>query len=436
MSRFRLYGSGGRPVYDSAGEPSDQRLDRIKREFNAGVALFYDPGAGLVRGQVKIHRRSPEQFVATYQTDGEEDLLGALVDRVERLVDSREWTIQHGIGGNQALFDAVADGSAFDAEAVSSVESDLAAGSIDPDTIRNAVAEAGAVDLLVPDYETAAATFAYVREAFADEAYAVAVTESTDVETIDGADVFVRPSRDVDRVTPGPEFTAWIDRRRTEAAVDDFERAVDAFASHLGTEGDGADESAAPRSIAAVFDGTDVAAALGVRVVPSDESSLRRREFRQTLLYGLPGAILLAAVAGASRVGVVPDSVPVLAGSYGTLAAALVGVLWLGTLFAVRTTRGGRADRERYASETAVTGEAREQADAALGALARIEDVAGGGTAREVLADAVGPHGVAVEPGSERRSRRQRATVAGVAVSAAVGILAFALVALGAPALG
>jgi hypothetical protein len=430
MSRFRLYGSGGRPVYDSAGEPTDQRLDRIKREFNAGVALFHDPAARLVRMQVKIHRRSPEQFVATYQTDDEENLLEGLVDRVRRLVDDREWTIQHGIGGNQALFDAVSDGSAFDPEGIAAVESDLSAQSIDPDTIRSAVADAGAVDLLVPDYESAAAAFAYVRETF--EEYAVAVTESTDVETIASADVFVRPSREVDRVTPGPEFAAWIDRRRTEAAVDEFERAVEAFATWIENE----EESDATESIAAAFDRTDVASALGVRVVPSGESSLGRREFRQTLLYGLPGIVVLAVAAGASQVGLVPDSVPVLAGSYGPLAVALVGVLWLGAVFAVRTTHGGREDRERYASGATVTGEARERADAALGALDRIETVAGGRTAREVLADAVSPHGVAVEPDSERRNRRQRATVAAVAVSAAVGVVAFAVVAFGAPALG
>ncbi|MGQ4555513.1 hypothetical protein [Halobellus sp. GM3] len=430
MSRFRLYGSGGRPVYDSAGEPAERRLEQIKREFNAGVALFYDPDAGLVRAQVKIHRHSPEQFVATYQTDGEEDLLSSVTDRVRRLAERRGWTIQHGIGGNQALYDTIDDGSAFDPESVAAVERELSAGSIAPETIREAVTERGAVDLYVPNYEAAAATLAYVREAF--EGYAVAVTESTDVDTIAGADVFVRPSRDVDRVAPGPEFAAWLDSRQTETALDAFERAVDAA---LSRDEDGSSPTA-PDALADALDRSAPVSDLGLRIVPSDEPSAGRRERRRTLRYGLPGALLAAAVAGAFWIGVVPDSAAALTRGQLSIGALVVGALWLGSVFAIRVRRDVRAGPPRTERGPQSRFEADDDIGRALDALGRLADVADEEAVSEALTDALGPHGVEVCRESERRRQRYRGVIVGVAASAGAAVLVFAVAVLAASVLG
>ncbi|RLM53890.1 hypothetical protein DVK02_10705 [Halobellus sp. Atlit-31R] len=423
MSRFRLYGSGGRPVYDSAGDPSDRRLDRIKREFNAGVAMFYDPGAGLVRGQVKIHRRSPEQFVATYQTDADEDLLTGLVDGVRRVVDRREWTVQYGIGGNQALFDALADGSAFDPEAVSAVEADLAAHSIAPDDLRAAVAAEGAVDLRVPDYATAAAALAYVREEFPD--YAVAVTESTDVETIAAADVFVRPAREVDRVSPGPAFAARLDRHRAAAAADAFERAVDTLATSVD-----ADAGEVAPKLAATFDGRAPVSELDVRLVVPDPAAARR-SFRRTLLYCLPGAILFGTVSGLLWPGG-----PVDLGAGSGLPLHLLGLaVGLGWLVTGLLASVARAPERAPATEP--TGdEATEAAQRALDALRRLSMAADESAVRNALTTVLDPYDVVVEPAAERRRRRTRSNAIAAAVSAAAAGLALALVYFGSTAMG
>lgn len=438
MSRFRLYGSGGRPVYDSDGEPADRRLDRIKREFNAGVAVVYDPGAGLVRGQVKIHRRSPEQFVATYEDDTGADLLAELVDHVREVVDRREWTIQHGTGGAQAVYDALADGSAFDPETVAAVAGDLSDQSVGQADVRDAVAEAGAIDLLVPDYGTAAAALAYARETFPD--YAVAVTESTDVETIAGVDVVIRPDGGVGRVSPGPEFSEWLDRRRAAAATDALERAIESAAAAgdtpptAGSEspspsaasgrGDGSgapptgEASAAP-DIAATVNRTDPASELGVRAVPPSAPRTARRELRLTLTYGLPSAALVGAVLGVAWSGAALTSVPrwlLAAGS------VVVGVAWAGALIAVRL--GGAPDRDTpgRAADSAVV----PVADA----LSRLAAVVGPDATREALATALDPYGIAVEPVGERDRRRRRAVRIGVAAAAGVGAFVLAAVAV------
>ncbi|MFC6873279.1 hypothetical protein [Halobellus marinus] len=409
MSRFRIYGSGGRPVYDSAGEPPDRRLDRIKREFNAGVAMFYDPGAGLVREQVTIHRRSPEQFVATYEADGDEDLLARLVEHVQEVADSRDWTIQHGIGGTQALFDAIADGSAFERDALAAVESDLAASSLDPADLRGAVDAIGGIDLLVPDYETAAATLGYLRETYPE--YAVAVTETPDVETIAGADVYVRPSREADGVAPGPEFHAWLDRRRAEAAVDAFRRATESFAE----ETEAASGVDVPTALSVAYSGSEPVSDLDRRLVRTGESAADRREFRRTLRFALPGALIFGLLAGAFWPGVVPFSPERLPLHLLGLAG---GVVWLGAVF---WTGVARDDPSAESSLEQIPDTARAQAERATDALSALVAAAGEDAARETLRTTVAQYEVAVEPTGERGQNRVRAVAAATALAAAVG---------------
>ena len=448
MSRFRLYGSGGRPVHDSDGEPADRRLDRIKREFNAGVAIFYHPEAGLVRGQVKIHRRSPEQFVATYQDDTGVDLLAGLIEHVRDLADRREWTVQHGTGGAQAVYDAFADGSAFDPESIAAVADDLSDHSIDLADVRDAVADVGAVDLMVPDYETAAAALAYVRETFPE--YAVAVTESTDVGTIAEADVVIRPDGSVGRVSPGPEFSRWIDRRRAAAATDALERAIESTTpgraadtprntpadptppaepgsrresgtrSNPRTNPDSGGQPergpAAAAEIATAVNRAGPVSELGVRAVPPSASTTSRRELRHTLAYGLPSGAVVGAVLGAVWSGLAPVTTPRWLLAAGSL---LVGVVWAGALVVVRS--GGAPDRD--------TGG--QAADSAVAdSVSRLAAVVGPDAAREALAAALDPYGVAVEPAGERDRKRRRAAWIGIAASAVVGALVLAAVAV------
>lgn len=411
MSRFRLYGSGGRPVYDSAGEPEDRRLDRIKQEFNAGVALFYDPAAGLVRTQVTIHRRSPEQFVATYQSDAEEDLLTASFDRVEALADRRGWTIQHGLGGTQALYDALAHGSAFNSDAVAAIEADLAARSIAPDDVRNAVGDLGRVDLLVPGYDVAAATLAYVRETFAE--YAVAVSESTDVETIVGADVVVRPTGNVDRATPGPEFSTWLDRRRAAAATAALEGAVESVAERF-------ESTSVPvaTGVAAAVDRTDSASALGVRAVPASAPAATRRELRRTLSYGLPSGVAVGVAVGLAWSGAAGlESVPRWMLGAGS---ALAAVVWAGALLAVRIAD----DPDRFPDVPPTESAPLEEA------VSRLAEIAGPDAGREALASALDSHGATIEPEDDRDRRRRRAAGIGVVASAGAGAVAFAAAAV------
>lgn len=445
MSRFRLYGSGGRPVYDSDGEPADRRLDRIKREFNAGVAMVYDPGAGLVRGQVKIHRRSPEQFVATYQSDSGADLFAGLLDNVRDLVDRREWTIQHGTGGAQAVYDALADGSAFDPEALAAVADDLSDRSIGQADIRDAVADAGAVDLLVPDYQTATAALVYVRETFPK--YAAAVTETTDVETIAGVDVVIRPDGGVDRVSPGPEFSRWLDRRRAAAATDALERAIESVTAGGDSPPPGGDSASTPQSmdsgleadsgahpnpnsdagsalepasepsaaagaeIAAAVNRADPVSELGVRAVPASESTTTWRGLRRTLTYGLPSGAVVGAILG------VVWSAGTGSVSRWLLAAGslLVGTIWAGALVAVRLGDAPDTDVGVQPADSAVT--------AIADALSRLATVVGPDGAREALTTALDPYGIAVEPVDARDSRHRRGVWIGVAASAGVGVL-------------
>lgn len=434
MSRFRLYGSGGRPVYDSDGEPADRRLERIKREFNAGVAMVYDPGAGLIRGQVKIHRRSPEQFVATYQSDTGADLFAGLLDNVRDLVDRREWTIQHGTGGAQAVYDALADGSAFDPEALAAVADDLSDRSIGQADIRDAVADVGAVDLLVPDYQTAAAALVHVRETFPE--YAAAVTETPDVETIAGVDVVIRPDGGVDRVSPGPEFSGWLDRRRAAAATDALERAIESVTAggdpastpqpmdsetdsgaepnpnpNAGSASEPEASAAAGPEIAAAVNRADPVSELGVRAVPASASTTARRGLRGTLTYGLPSGAVVGAILG------VVWSVGTGSVSPWLLAAGslIVGVVWAGALVAVRLGDAPDPDVGAQPPDSAVT--------AIADALSRLATVVGPDGAREALATALDPYGIAVEPADARDSRHRRGVWVGVAASVGVGVL-------------
>jgi len=417
-SRFRLYGSGGRPVYDSTGEPGNERLGRIKREFNAGVAAFYNPAEGLVRTQVKIHRQSPEQFVATYQTAGDEDLLAGVVDHVEALVDRRGWTVQRGVGGTQALYDAVADGSAFDSGAIAAVERDLADRSLDAQTLRTMSEETGSVDLLVPDYATAAAALGFVRNTF--DGYAVAVTESTDVETIAAADVMIRPDASVDRVAPGPELSAWIDRRRAAAAERSLEEALEAVAGR-GRPGSTADADSDAAPIAAAVNRSEAATDLGVRATPESAHGSSRGELLRTVTYGVPTGLLVGAAAGVAW-GVGAAGLPrwLLAG-VGFLAVAA----WAVVLAAVRLRGGGDG-----AGTAGGSAEASGEVAAITDALRRVAAAGDAGTAQESLHAALAPYGVRLESAADREQRRRRAVGAGVGVSVAVCVLGFAAVVL------
>ncbi len=415
MSRFRLYGSGGRPVYDSDGEPADRRLERIKREFNAGVAAFHDPAAGLVRAQVTVHRRSPEQFVATYQSDADGDHLAALFDRVADLAERRGWTVQRGLGGTQALYDALEDGSAFESDALAAVETDLADRSIAPADLRDAVADLGAVDLLVPDYDVAAAALAYVRVTF--EEYAVAVSESTDVGTIAGADVVIRPTGQVDRdrVAPGPELSEWVQRRQAGAAAAALEEALASIA-------DRAESASAPvaAGVATAVDRTAFASDAGLRAVPASAPAVTRRELRRTLAYGLPSGAVVGAAAGTAWSGVAgTGSVPRwLLGAGSVLAAAV----WAGALLAVRLPDDSDPPAEAPGSDA--------ESAALDEALSRLSAVAGTDAARRTLESELDPYGVGIEPESERDRRRRRAVGGGVAASAVVVLASAAAVAL------
>ncbi len=414
-SRFRLYGSGGRPVYDSAGDPGDERLDRIKREFNAGVAAFYRPAEGLVRTQVKIHRRSPEQFVATYQTAGDEDPLERVVERVASLADSRGWTIQRGIGGTQALYDAVADGSAFGADAIAAVERDLADRSLDADTLRSVMAETGSVDLLVPDYATAAVALGFARETLAGAA--VAVTESTDVETVAEADVVIRPDGGVDRVAPGPELSAWLDRRRVAAAERSLSEAL-ATVAERAESGSGSNPGSA--AVVAAVNRTDATADLGVRAVPASIPDAARGELRRTAAYGVPTGLLVGAAAGAAWATGVAGLPRWLLAACGALAVAV----WAVGLAAVRL-RGGDADA--VGADASVDSGAVSAVDDAL---RRVGAAGDAGAARESLDAALDSYDTTVEAVDDAERRRRRAVGVGVAVSVGICAVGFAVAAL------
>jgi hypothetical protein len=415
-SRFRLYGSGGRPVYDSAGDPGDERLDRIKREFNAGVAAFYRPAEGLVRTQVKIHRRSPEQFVATYQTAGDEDPLERVVERVASLADSRGWTIQRGLGGTQALYDAVADGSAFDGDAIAAVERDLADRSLDADTLRSVMAETGSVDLLVPDYATAAVALGFARETLAGAA--VAVTESTDVETVAEAEVVIRPDGGVDRVAPGPELSAWLDRRRVTAA----ERSLsEAFATVAERAESGSGSNPGSAAVVAAVNRTEATADLGVRAVPASTPDTARGELRRTAAYGVPTGLLVGVAAGAAWAVGVAGLPRWLLAACGVLAVAA----WAVGLAAVRLRGGG--DPGAVGTDAGVDSGAVAAVDDAL---RRVGAAGDAGAARESLDAALDSYGAATEAVDDAERRRRRAVGAGVAVSVGICAVGFAVAAL------
>ena len=224
MGRVQLYAGTGRLLYDSGGELGQQTVDRIKSEYNAGVALYYDPDACLVRGQVKLYRGGPEQFVAAYMGDDEEDLLSSFVRGIVEAADEKEWAIRSEVGGNQAVFDMLKQWySNSESGDFRYVRQELDQLALSPERIESIAEQDGSVELLVPDYETAARTLLFLNRAF-DGSRSIAITETTDVPTLYSADIFIRPSSRVDSITPGDRVRESLERHReerTKARIED-----------------------------------------------------------------------------------------------------------------------------------------------------------------------------------------------------------------------
>lgn len=414
MGRIRIYAGTGKPVYDSEGQPAERTVDRIKREYNRGVALFFDPLEGMVRGQVTLRRHGPEQFVAAYTTDTAEDLIPAFTNAVERTSEERGWPILSGTGGNQAVFDAFASGDAFSVGSYESVREQFEESPISVARLQEELAVDPPVTLQVPDYETAARTLAFVTREF-EEDYVVSITESTDVPTIQDSDIMLRPSRRVQTISPGDRLEEHLRREKVEEAVAKVETSVKELRSELRTRNDSSTDMMVDVLTSALYESN-----LEIFLANSDSRGWRRGALKWFL------GVTWAAAVTASVI-----SVLALEQAMGlrSIAGWTVGIVGAGALL-WRAVNDGRPEAHtptdsRLSRDLSSDPGVNRRASRVIESLRAIREVTSQERVRMHLSEILDPYGIEVV-NPKALERRRRITVAvGSTLGIAFGLLLF-----------
>jgi hypothetical protein len=418
-------------VYDSAGATEGNRNERAESEFNAGVSLYVDPDHGVVRGQVKLLRDAPEQFVATYQGD-DADLLSAFAKEVVEMADEKGWQIRRDAGGNQALFDAFASGQAFDQGALDRVRRTLERRDLPLARLHELLAADEPVDLAVPDYVTAAQTIALVERRI-DGSHTLAVSESTTASTVRDTDLFVIPTGRVDEATPGPNLRERFRRQHAVDARAEFESAVAGLASVV-------DERDAASAVVAALDEADTEREVQFRAAdgpPVWLAGLGPRFVASSAVAGvfaLVAAVLLSPADLLSLLAVSP-TYPVV-GSLGVPAWQImgpaVGLGVIGLLLATNPAFGGTVGRSARTEET-VPAAADREARAVASALQGLAETVDRDSFRTATAEVLAPYGIDVlDAETVSRNRRIRAALGGGG-GVLVGVALFGLISAALP---
>jgi hypothetical protein len=460
-SVLRIYdGETGELEYDSrrTGDVPANVRDDVQRIYRAGLALFVDPAAGVLRAIVQARGAEVDtQFLAEYdrgRADG--DLPASFAEELAERVDDLGVEFSVDVAGEEIDSDRLTDATARRPGAFTSG---------DVEWLRRTD---GPLDFAAPGGTAAFELATFLRRQLGGDR-SIAICEAGRTDDLAEVDVVVTPDPDCETIEPRGETATGLADRRLQERLTDVRGAIDTMVEAVD-EVTGTSE-ARQRVFAAALSGGPLARR-GLTVVRVDDSPVgwRRRQARYLVLYGL----LLAGLAGGAHTGQFDPLAALLTDTYrfqvgpfavtpattfqlthavdggavvgASLAVIVVGGYWLfghplGPLAAVRSLVGSvwRQITGGVGSGT-VPPNVRSRADRSQASLDDLE------TTYERLADSEGPTGaraddfgafleqqLLAQPVIPRvtlidRSTRWRQLLVGVATGVIVGTVSVAVI--------
>ncbi|WP_436931809.1 outer membrane protein assembly factor BamB family protein [Halosimplex halobium] len=207
-------------VVHTTGQRTTEQIDTsVVDDFNAGLLLEYDPSSGYVWSFVNVYRSDPEQFIATYETDGSTGL-DEFQQRVREAVEGRDWSIREGTSGGQVVFDNL-------------TSADPTGPPISDDLADDLLDHCGTLSFAAPDELTAVRLFRYFYDRYGDDrSYAICRQPPSQFDT--DADIYIEPNDQFDGIRlTGQAADARRDWKVADA-TDELSKSVDALVSAAG----------------------------------------------------------------------------------------------------------------------------------------------------------------------------------------------------------
>jgi len=208
----------------------DEQIDTaVVDDFNAGLLLEYDPSSGYVWSFVNVYRSDPEQFIATYETDGS-TTLNEFQQRVREAVEDRGWSIREGVGGGQVVFDNL-------------TSTDPTGPPISEEMLDKLLDRCGTLSFAVPDELTAVRLFRHFYDRYGDDrSYAICRQPPSQFDT--SADIYIEPNEQFDTVQLTGQAADTRRNWKVDDAAADLSESVDALASAAGEKLSGRGQAA------------------------------------------------------------------------------------------------------------------------------------------------------------------------------------------------
>jgi outer membrane protein assembly factor BamB len=428
MTRLRIYSGGtGSLQYDSGGSADDAQSDQVRREFNAGVLLYYLPTQNQVHGYVKLHRGVEEQFLAVYE-DGSDGLVDGLKSAVERAADERDWRIVSANQINQAVFEALGTDRTTEPN-------------VGLDQIRGDIEQGRTVDFTAGSGRSAVELFEYLRGEFPERT--IAITTGGRAGPTEGADIVIEadPSYTHSQPTVAGEAAKRLHERQIAADTEALREQLE----QLGEATGASSRAELGRRMATALDSAGVTDRFGIavrdeRAPPAKRELFRRYALLSFGLVALAGLLVVARLTASELSGLLTRSLelglPVVGvgpsitvPSWQLLVLSGVGIL-VGVLSStlVRNTLGLRVSSLVAAVDGVLSsgsrghGGDRRRTTAVSDALAQLQSRTTSNErfvqeVKEILHD----YGVAVTTRETATQDRRRGRIFGLAVGVALG---------------
>jgi hypothetical protein len=220
MVRLKVYSGGtGRLQLDSNESVVDEYSELATEDFQAGVLLYLDETNGALRCRFLARRRSPEQFVAFFKSEVDDDILNQFKRVLKDTLDQASWRIDRDDKWTNHIFDTFGETSPEEPK--------------NP-IVRRVIREYDRATLGVPTEHEALRLLEYCRRERDGSTLAVCVAERP--EHLSETEVVVRPDEKYGSVVPVGQTANRVRREQGEDAFKELTSALSALAEALDEE--------------------------------------------------------------------------------------------------------------------------------------------------------------------------------------------------------
>lgn len=220
MVGLKVYSAGtGRLQLDSNESGVDEYSELATEDFQAGVLLYLDETNGALRCRFLARRRSPEQFVAFFKSEVDDDILNQFKRVLKDTLDQAGWRIDRDDEWTIHIFDT------FGETTPEKPKNPI---------VRRVIREYDRVTLGVPTEHEALQLLKYCRREREGSTLAVCVAERP--EHLSETEVVIRPDERYGSVVPVGRTATRVRKEQVEDAFIELRSALSGLAEALDEE--------------------------------------------------------------------------------------------------------------------------------------------------------------------------------------------------------